>query len=251
MDQKQFCKTCGWQESSKFKTTGMKVKVRRCIICDKARKRRHYEKHLAENAARHKRWCELNKDRVKEITNAAYHKCRLKALLAYSPTLTCCLCRESHIEFLAIDHIDGGGNQHRQSESISNICYWLKKHNYPDGFRVLCHNCNFKCKLRSYDATVLERLHGIADRAYLIRRKAKVISAYGNKCVCCGLDDIEVLSIDHINGGGTKHRRNVGLGTNFYRWIIKNNFPIGFRTLCLNCNISLGTHGKCPHNHLI
>lgn len=68
---------------------------------------------------------------------------RILALEAYSdgkPRCNC--CDESHLEFLAIDHINGGGNQHRKDRGISSIFGWLKKNNYPDGFQILCHNCN-------------------------------------------------------------------------------------------------------------
>jgi hypothetical protein len=45
------------------------------------------------------------------------------------------------LEFLTIDHINGGGNKHRQ-QIRSRICHWLKKNNYPEGFQVLCFDCN-------------------------------------------------------------------------------------------------------------
>jgi hypothetical protein len=53
------------------------------------------------------------------------------------------------MEFLAIDHIDGGGEKHRRTISDGKrLCglsfyLWLKRNNWPSGFRVLCHNCNF------------------------------------------------------------------------------------------------------------
>ncbi len=47
----------------------------------------------------------------------------------------------------------------------------------------------------------------------------------------------EWLTIDHINNDGAAHRKEIGEGgTNFYRWLRKNNYPLGFRTLCWNCN---------------
>lgn len=52
-------------------------------------------------------------------------------------------------------------------------------------------------------------------------------------CACCGEDHIPFLHVDHVDGGGARHRKSVG---DVYRWIIKNNFPNGFRTLCANCN---------------
>lgn len=72
------------------------------------------------------------------------------------------------------------------------------------------------------------------------------IEVYGGKCACCGESRYEFLSIDHIKGGGEKHRREVA-GMKISRWLVKNNFPEGFRVLCHNCNQSLGHYGYCPH----
>ena len=76
--------------------------------------------------------------------------------------------------------------------------------------------------------------------------KVEVISAYGKTCFCCGESRIELLSIDHISGGGNTHRKS-GIHGHIYRWLKKNNFPDGFRTACHNCNLSLGFYGYCPH----
>jgi len=85
-------------------------------------------------------------------------------------------------------------------------------------------------------------------------QKNRILIHYGGnppKCACCGEDKIEFLSIDHINGGGRKHRKEIGKsGMPFYRWLIKNNFPNGYRVLCHNCNLSLGFYGYCPHNKI-
>jgi hypothetical protein len=72
-------------------------------------------------------------------------------------------------------------------------------------------------------------------------------------CCCCGEKHFEFLAIDHINGGGNKHRKQLGLksgGASFYRWLIKNHFPAGYRVLCVNCNFSLGAYGYCPHGNI-
>ena len=77
----------------------------------------------------------------------------------------------------------------------------------------------------------------------------KVFIHYGYQCACCGENEIEFLTIDHINGGGKKHRKTHG-GRGFYRWLINNNYPEGFRTLCYNCNCACGkihNSGTCPH----
>lgn len=81
-------------------------------------------------------------------------------------------------------------------------------------------------------------------------RKKLVISHYSNganECACCGEKEIHFLTIDHINGGGTKHFKEIGMGTSFYRWLINNKFPPGFQVLCFNCNCAKGHFGICPH----
>jgi hypothetical protein len=69
------------------------------------------------------------------------------------------------------------------------------------------------------------------------------------RCECCGESYIEFLTIDHIDGGGERHRKSIGrrAGYEFYIWLIKNGFPNGYRVLCLNCNTSIGLYGYCPH----
>lgn len=79
----------------------------------------------------------------------------------------------------------------------------------------------------------------------------KVIEHYGGSppsCECCDEMEYFFLSIDHIQGrknyprpGGRQY------GKALYRWIVKNNFPDGFRILCYNCNCAMGFFGFCPH----
>lgn len=83
------------------------------------------------------------------------------------------------------------------------------------------------------------------------KKRLQVLIHYGGsppKCVCCGENYIEFLTIDHIHGNGNKQRKLV-TGITFYTWLIKNNFPEGYRVLCYNCNCSLGHYGHCPHEN--
>lgn len=73
------------------------------------------------------------------------------------------------------------------------------------------------------------------------------------QCNCCGEKQIKFLALDHINGGGNKHRKQIGIkgkGGNIYLWIIRENFPNGFQVLCHNCNMAKAYYGQCPHNVL-
>ena len=56
----------------------------------------------------------------------------------------------------------------------------------------------------------------------------------------CGITDIDVLTLDHVNDDGAEHRKSLpgnGRGLRLYRWIIKNEFPAGFQVLCWNHNV--------------
>jgi len=80
---------------------------------------------------------------------------------------------------------------------------------------------------------------------YLANRK-KVFDHYGYRCQCCGEATPEFLCIDHILGGGERHRKIIGSG-NLYKWLIQNKYPEGYQVLCHNCNMAKGSYGVCPH----
>lgn len=45
--------------------------------------------------------------------------------------------------FLSIDHINNDGADHyRRDPSAVSLTKWLLKHGFPEGFRILCYNCN-------------------------------------------------------------------------------------------------------------
>lgn len=54
----------------------------------------------------------------------------------------CQCCGEDRPVFLTIDHVSGGGRQHRLENNIGNLTLWLKARGWPDGYQVLCWNCN-------------------------------------------------------------------------------------------------------------
>ncbi len=114
---------------------------------------------------------------------------------------------------------------------------------------------NEKTRLRSIKPEIREKRRQ-QTRLRNTRIKILVVSHYspGMKCqnpdcaVPAGMKDLRALTIDHINGGGTKHHEELReLGIDFYRWILKNNFPEGLQVLCMNCNfikrIVKGEHG--------
>jgi hypothetical protein len=86
----------------------------------------------------------------------------------------------------------------------------------------------------------------IHSKEYRWFLKKTVVNHYGGKCICCSESLMEFLTVDHIKGGGGKHRKRVkGI---FYVWIINHRFPKTLQVLCMNCNFSKGKYGYCPHN---
>lgn len=90
---------------------------------------------------------------------------------------------------------------------------------------------------------------GATSRAYRQRLKTEAIAAYGGVCDCCNESREVFLAIDHVNGGGLKHRKAIGKrgGGAFYKWLQDHGWPHGYRVLCHNCNFATHVLGTCPH----
>lgn len=92
----------------------------------------------------------------------------------------------------------------------------------------------------------------VQERARALR--LRVIAEYGGACACCGESREPFLCLDHADGMGAVHRKELtgdwsrGAGSRTYRWLEANGFPKeGFRILCHNCNCARGMRGVCPH----
>ena len=70
-------------------------------------------------------------------------------------------------------------------------------------------------------------------------------------CLCCGESEIKFLALDHIKGGGTKHRKSLNTkgGNSFFFYLKKLDFPKDYQVLCHNCNMAKGIYEKCPHKN--
>jgi 5-methylcytosine-specific restriction endonuclease McrA len=90
-----------------------------------------------------------------------------------------------------------------------------------------------------------------ATAVWRLKVRKETVAAYGGQCQCCGETELDFLSIDHINGGGTRERRGTKLGgVNFYSQLRKQGWPSDYRILCHNCNQAMWFHGSCPHGRL-
>jgi hypothetical protein len=130
----------------------------------------------------------------------------------------------------------------------AGICRMCGRNESPAGFRQ-CQTCRQK---QAENMRTFRVRHGESQRHYMrewnAKRRDLVIAQYGGQCACCGESQREFLAVDHINGGGDEHRRQVRSGgSNMIDWLINHDFPSGFQILCHNCNQARGYYGRCPH----
>jgi hypothetical protein len=109
---------------------------------------REYSRRHAEYM---REWRKNNPEKSRASTKKSYDKARMEMLERYggSPP-KCACCGETIVEFLSIDHIEGNGAEHRREIEKeygwklggNQLPFWLKRNDYPEGFQVLCYNCN-------------------------------------------------------------------------------------------------------------
>lgn len=130
-----------------------------------------------------------------------------------------------------------------------------------DDHARVCKACNRRYYLANRPA-VLDRMrlyHAAHPevarervRRWEQRLRPTIFAHYGSTCACCGTT--EDLTIDHIDGGGGAHRKELfgnsrKAGGRFYAWLIRNGFPAGYQTLCQPCNGSKREGERCRLIH--
>jgi len=111
--------------------------------------------HAKDYQKRKQRYLELAKIRAgehkEEIKHYMYkynkkrhNAFRMKVLNYYSNNkLECSCCRENILDFLTLDHINNDGAIHRKKVGSAQIYKWLIDNGLPEGYAILCMNCNF------------------------------------------------------------------------------------------------------------
>lgn len=85
------------------------------------------------------------KDCDKFRTREARKRVRTTLIAYYSNGENfCAKCGESNFAVLDLDHTNGGGIKDRQTHKTIHQYYMrLIRDNFPEGYRVLCRNCNW------------------------------------------------------------------------------------------------------------
>jgi hypothetical protein len=134
--EKGLCPHCGKPAATGFITCQPCLEYQRKYRQDKKEGIRRYRAQVRpmkveQIRAQHKRW----RDRLKAEVVEAYGG-------------RCACCSEDGPIFLCIDHINNDGSEHRKKLFGSRLVAgqrfysWLRKNNFPEGYQVLCWNCN-------------------------------------------------------------------------------------------------------------
>ncbi len=111
------------------------------------------------------------------------------------------------------------------SEMKAHSTKWRKEH--PDERKAIMKRYYLK--------------HRAAHERWHAKLKLEVLYHYSNgtmKCASCGYTNPDALTIDHVKGGGGKHRREIHRsGSSFYVWLRHNGYPAGYQVLCANCQM--------------
>lgn len=119
-----------------------------CVKCEKT-EFRHKGHGLCLSCYNKSEYRKINSSKWKASNKGKYwyhkndQKLKQKAIEYYSKGKNCCgICGFSDARALVIDHINNNGHNHRKTFNTT-INSWLSKNNYPEGFQILCCNCNW------------------------------------------------------------------------------------------------------------
>jgi hypothetical protein len=181
--------------------------------------------------------------RHRTYTKAHFLELRAKVIELYGGKCECCGVNEYAL--LTIDHKSGKKDDKRMHgvRLVYDALNVFQQFGYPnDKYQLLCWNCNMSEGFYGYcphnEPRSVVHEHTMSCNW---GTKLEMVDAYGGKCVICGESMPEFLTIDHANGGGTKHRKQVG--GDFRAWLRRQGWPKeGYRLLCANCNCSVKTN---------
>lgn len=197
-----------------------------------------------------------NGDHIKAVRRACYNLSeneRISRREAHLIELSSWVCPEC-----------GTSNRKNRAKGLCHLCYAKKlyqvaKETTPE--RLAKVKSDWYQKNKDYCNTQnkeyrLSHKEELASYFLECARKLKweVIEKLGGECACCGEKRLEFLTVDHINGDGSEHRRSLASPNGktsqgmIYKDIKKQGYPKDkFRVLCSNCNFSIGVWGYCPH----
>lgn len=110
---------------------------------DAARKAAHRKAYPEQYKEKMHTYYLANKEKWKYPGKKSRLKLKLDVLIAYGGHCAC--CGENQYEFLSLDHKNNDGAAHRRTLKTRSegVYRQVRQQGYPEGFQVLCMNCNF------------------------------------------------------------------------------------------------------------
>lgn len=111
----------------------------------------HREEIRSKQRLRYRQNRERLLQQVRKYRKIKYKRDREKVLQYYSHgKMQCACCECKDIWTLCLDHIDNNGGMHRKNLGILSgqpFYRWIIKNNFPNGYQVLCRNCDWGKRL--------------------------------------------------------------------------------------------------------
>lgn len=108
-------------------------------------RKKEYQKHRENYLRRSKEYHQS--EHGKKVVSDWWQAKKRRVLSHYglAGKAACIWCGYDDLRALSIDHIEGGGHEHRKNTKSygSKIYAWLEKENMPEGFQTLCMNCQW------------------------------------------------------------------------------------------------------------
>lgn len=144
------CSKCGvTRPLTKFyrDLRGIRGRYSYCSQCCRDRINQWRRENPEENKRLNKARYEKHKEKSKGTARKRWRELKVEVLTHYGGgRLVCTHCGCIDIRVLSIDHIEGGGLQHRNTIKVhsgSGFYSWLRKVGFPEGYQTLCMNCQF------------------------------------------------------------------------------------------------------------
>lgn len=207
--------------------------IAHCKTCDKTHSRKYYQENKERCNALSEKWA---KDHPEEL-RASRH--------------TYWIANKEH--FCAKKREYYQKNKERLN-AISTAYRKKNKHKVAEWRRE--YDRTNKSKQQAQNAARLaipevKKKHQESKRQYVRELRLTVLQRLGNRCYCCGESDICFLTIDHIHGNGTQHRKEHARSTySFLMSILQDSTPHqSYRAACYNCNSAREyiVQKICPH----
>lgn len=105
----------------------------------------YYQKHKETILERSRRWYQKHRKRLNKATRNYHRRIKIEVLTHYSMATypVCARCGVTDVNVLCLDHIEGK-KEKLSIDTGARLYRRLKKAGFPEGFQVLCANCNLK-----------------------------------------------------------------------------------------------------------